>query len=205
MIWEEVKDIKTLAKVKTVEEMLPKVAKNQISKWDGAKIWEEQYRIIEECLMMDGTIEDACIYAGISVASYYNHRSSNPDFARRMDLARQFPKMVARAAIQRRIRQWDAKTALEFLKLRDKQYKPDNVDIDLNEMWESKKPIVQFISVASNEWADQSNSDTQNDIKQNSAYDTSVSFSEADEIDETPRENDEQVLRNIDYASSNSD
>ena len=204
MIWEEVKDIKTLAKVKSVEEMLPKVAKNQISKWDGAKIWEEQYRIIEECLMMDGTIEDACIYAGISVASYYNHRSSNPDFARRMDLARQFPKMVARAAIQRRIRQWDAKTALEFLKLRDKQYKPDNIDVELNEMWESKRPVVQFISVASNEWADQSSSDTQNDIKPNSAYDTSVSFSEA-EIEETPRENDEQVLRNIDYASSNSD
>ena len=204
MIWEEVKDIKTLAKVKSVEEMLPKVAKNQISKWDGAKIWEEQYRIIEECLMMDGTIEDACIYAGISVASYYNHRSSNPDFARRMDLARQFPKMVARAAIQRRIRQWDAKTAMEFLKLRDKQYKPDNVDGELNEMWESKRPVVQFISVASNEWADQSSSDTQNDIKQNSAYDTSVSFWEA-EIEETPRENDEQVLRNIDYASSNSD
>ena len=201
MDWEEVKDIKTLAKVKTVEEMLPKVAKNQISKWDGAKIWEEQYRIIEECLMMDGTIEDACIYAGISVASYYNHRSSNPDFARRMDLARQFPKMVARAAIQRRIRQWDAKTALEFLKLRDKQYKPDNVDGELNEMWESKRPVVQFISVASNEWADQSSSDTQNDIKQNSAYDTSVSSLEV----ETPRENDEQVLRNIDYASSNSD
>ena len=201
MIWEEVKDIKTLAKVKSVEEMLPKVAKNQISKWDGAKIWEEQYRIIEECLMMDGTIEDACIYAGISVASYYNHRSSNPDFARRMDLARQFPKMVARAAIQRRIRQWDAKTALEFLKLRDKQYKPDNVDVDLNEMWESKRPVVQFISVASNEWADQSSSDTQNDIKPNSAFDTSVSSLEV----ETPRENDEQVLRNIDYASSNSD
>ena len=201
MIWEEVKDIKTLAKVKSVEEMLPKVAKNQISKWDGAKIWEEQYRIIEECLMMDGTIEDACIYAGISVASYYNHRSSNPDFARRMDLARQFPKMVARAAIQRRIRQWDAKTALEFLKLRDKQYKPDNIDGELNEMWESKRPVVQFISVASNEWADQSSSDTQNDIKPNSAFDTSVSSLEV----ETPRENDEQVLRNIDYASSNSD
>jgi hypothetical protein len=29
---QEVKDMKTLAKVKTVEEMLPKVASNQISK-----------------------------------------------------------------------------------------------------------------------------------------------------------------------------
>ena len=54
---------------------------------------------------MDGTIEEACILAGISVPSYYKHRNTNPDFARRMDIARQFPKMIARAAIQRRIRQ----------------------------------------------------------------------------------------------------
>ena len=150
---------------------------------------------------MDGTIEEACILAWISVPSYYHHRNTNPDFARRMDIARQFPKMIARAAIQRRIRQWDSKTAMEFIKLRDRRYKPEAVE----EEWEKiKAPVVQFISVASNEWADQSNSDTQNDIKQNSAFDSSVSFSEA-EIEETPRENDEQVLRNIDSLSSNSD
>ena len=33
MDWEEVKDLKTLSKVKSVEEMLPKAAKNQITKW----------------------------------------------------------------------------------------------------------------------------------------------------------------------------
>lgn len=43
--------------------------------------------------------------AGISIPSYYNHREKNPDFARRMDAARQFPKLVARAAVMRRIRQ----------------------------------------------------------------------------------------------------
>ena len=87
---------------------------------------------------------------------------------------------------------------MEFIKLRDRRYKPEAVE----EEWEkAKAPVVQFISVASNEWADQSNSDTQNDIKQNSAFDSSVNFWEV----ETPRENDEQVLRNIDYASSNSD
>ena len=121
MDWEEVKDLKTLAKVKGVEEMLPKPAKNQIAKWNNAKIWEEQYRIIEETLMMDGTIEEACILAWITVPTYYNHKNSNPEFARRIEIARQFPKMIARAAVQRRIRQWDAKTALRYLELRDKR------------------------------------------------------------------------------------
>ena len=197
---EEVKDLSTLAKVQSVEEMIPVPAKNQLNN-NQPRIWEEQYKIIEECLKMDGTIEEACILAWISVPSYYHHRNTNPDFARRMDIARQFPKMIARAAIQRRIRQWDSKTAMEFIKLRDRRYKPEAIE----EEWEkTKAPIVQFISVASNEWADQSSNDTQNDIKQNSAFDSSVSFSEA-EIEETPRENDEQVLRNIDSLSSNSD
>jgi hypothetical protein len=197
--WEEVKDISTLAKVKTVEEMIPVPAKNQMNN-NQPRIWEEQYKIIEECLKMDGTIEEACILAWISVPSYYHHRNTNPDFARRMDIARQFPKMIARAAIQRRIRQWDSKTAMEFIKLRDRRYKPEAVE----EEWEKvKAPVVQFISVASNEWADQSKNDIQNDIKQNSASDTYVNFSE-EEI-ESPRENDEQVSRNLDSMSFSSD
>jgi len=196
---EEVKDKTTLAKIQSVEEMIPVPAKNQLSN-SQPKIWEDQYRIIEECLKMDGTIEEACILAGISVASYYHHRNTNPDFARRMDIARQFPKMIARAAIQRRIRQWDSKTAMEFIKLRDRRYKPEAVE----EEWEKvKAPVVQFISVASNEWADQSKNDIQNDIKQNSASDTYVNFSE-EEI-ESPRENDEQVSRNLDSMSFSSD
>ena len=63
--------------------------------------------------------------AGISLPSYYKHREKNPEFARRMDIARQFPKLVARAAIQKRIRQGDAKVALDYLRLRDKFYKED--------------------------------------------------------------------------------
>ena len=200
MIWEEVKDIKTLAKIKTVEEMLPKPAKNQLGS-SQPKIWEEQYNIIEECLKMDGTVEEACILAGISVASYYHHRNTNPDFARRMDIARQFPKMIARAAIQRRIRQWDSKTAMEFIKLRDRRYKPDAVEEDLNEVGEVKRPVIQFISVPSEEWADQWNSDTQKGTKPSSVSDSSASSWEK----LTPWENEEQALRNIDSLSFSSD
>ena len=200
MDWIEVKDTTTLAKIKTVEEMLPKPAKNQLGS-SQPKIWEEQYNIIEECLKMDGTVEEACILAGISVASYYHHRNTNPDFARRMDIARQFPKMIARAAIQRRIRQWDSKTAMEFIKLRDRRYKPDAVEEDLNEVGEVKRPVIQFISVPSEEWADQWNSDTQKGTKPSSVSDSSASSWEK----LTPWENEEQALRNIDSLSFSSD
>lgn len=193
MDWEEVKDLKTLAKVKTVEEMLPKPAKNQIAKWNNAKMWEEQYRIIEETLMMDGTIEEACILAWITVPTYYNHKNSNPEFARRIEIARQFPKLIARAAVQRRIRQWDAKTALKFLELRDKRYKAEPV---LEEWEETTAPVVQFISVASNEW-NTTNPDSQMNTKQESVWPWSVSSWEK----VTPRENEEEALRRLDSLS----
>jgi hypothetical protein len=110
-----------------------------------------------------------------------------------MDIAKQFPKMVARAAIQKRIRQWDAKTALEYLKLRDKFYKPEVVEEGETET----APVVQFISVASNEWADQSKNDWQTPIKQNSVSEWYANSSEP----KTPWENEEQVLRNLDSLS----
>lgn len=202
--WEEVKDNTTLAKIKTVDEMIPKPAKkDQRAIWVWAWIWEEQYRIIEEYLMMDATIEEACMAAGISMASYYHHKNTNPSFERRMAIAREYPKVAARAAVMKRIRLWDAKTALDYLRLRDRRYKPEAVEEEVNDMWEAKRPVIQFISVPSNEWADQSNNDTQNDIKQSSVSDTSASSWEAEKL--TPRENEEQALRNIDSLSFSSD
>lgn len=187
---EEVRDSNTLAKIKTVDELLPKPVDKP-----STKIWEREYKIIEECLQLDWTIEQGCMLAWISVPSYYKHREKNPDFARRMDIAKQFPKMVARAAIQKRIRQWDAKTALEYLKLRDKFYKPEPV---VEEGETETAPVVQFISVASNEWASNTTShDSQTNIKQESVWQWYANSSEP----KTPRENEEQVLRNLDSLS----
>ena len=194
--WQEVKGL-ALSKVKSVEEMLPKPAENQLSR-PNPKIWETEYRIIEETLMLDWTIEQWCMLAGISLQSYYKHKEKNPDFARRMEIARQFPKMVARAAIQKRIRQWDAKVALDYLKLRDRFYKEDAKE----EIETNKAPVVQFISVASNEW-NTTNPDTQTNIKQGSAWQWFASSWEAEKM--TPRENEEQALRNIDLLSSSNE
>lgn len=79
--------------------------------------------------------------------SYYHHKKEHPEFERRMAMAREYPKVAARAAVMKRIRLGDAKTAMDYLKLRDKRYKPEyQEDIGGNSV-----PKVQFISVASNE------------------------------------------------------
>lgn len=191
MKWEEVTKVTDLAKVKSVDEMLPKPWKNQTFK-KAPTIWEDEYRIIEECLMMDCTVEEAVTTAWISYNSFINHKNKNPDFALRVERAKMFPKMVARAAVQRRIRQWDAKTALEFLKLRDKKrYNPVQW---LDDEWQLESAAkVQFISVPSEEWADQWKSDSQTSTNASSASPTSVSFSEP----LTPWENEEEALRRL--------
>ena len=182
-----------LAKVKSVEEMVPKPAKNQLAS-SSPTIWEEQYSIIEECLRMDGTVEEACILAWISVPSYYHHRKINPDFARRMDIAKKFPKLIARAAVQKRIRQWDSRTALRFLELRDKRYKAEPT----LEETENNTPVVQFISVASNEWTEK---DWQTSTEPKSVSEWFASSWEVEK--KTPWENEDQALRNLDSLNFN--
>lgn len=191
MDWEEVKDLKTLAKVQTVDEMIPAPAENQISKWNSARIWEEQYRIIETYLMMDATVEDACIAAWISVPAYYKHKERNPDFARRMEIAREYPKVAARAAVMKRIRLGDARTALEYLKLRDKRYK----DWHIEESNTDNKTKVEFTLVSTVSWADQSENDSQTSIKQNLPYDSSVNSWEVEKL--TPWENEDSILEKL--------
>lgn len=192
--WEEVKDIKTIAKVKTVEEMLPTPSKkNQRKTWRPA-LTEEHFRIVEECLKLDCTINEACDYAGISVPTYYNHYNKDPDFALRMDRAKDFPKMMARTAVMKRIWQWDSKTALRYLELRDKRRYNTDTNLSDWEEEEREESRVQFISVPSNEWADQWKNDSQTHISVNSVSDTSVSSSE----NQTWWENEEEALRRLD-------
>lgn len=196
VVGKEITDKSELSKVKTVYEMMPSnMVENQRSRWNAAKITEEHFKTIEDCLRLDFTIREACDAAGISVASYYAYYNKDADFALRMDRAKNFPKQMARTAVMKRIWQWDAKTALRYLELRDKSRY--NTVPWLTEEWElewNELPKVQFISVPSNEWADQSNSDSQTSINVSSVSDTSATSSE----NQMPWENEEEVLRRLD-------
>lgn len=199
----EIIDKSELSKVKSVYEMMPSnMVENQRSRWNAAKINEDHFKTIEDCLRLDFTIREACDAAGISVSSYYAYYNNDQDFALRMDRAKNFPKQMARTAVMKRIWQWDAKTALRYLELRDKNRY--NTVPWLNEEWENEwheLPKVQFISVSSNEWADQSKSDSQTSINVNSVSDTSVNFSESWTENQTWWENEEEVLRRLDSSN----
>lgn len=190
----ELVDKSELSKVKSVYEMMPRsMDDNQRLKWN-AHITEEHLKTIEDCLRLDFTITEACDAAGISLSSYYHYYKKDPDFALRMDRARNFPKQMARTAVMKRIWQWDAKTALRYLELRDKRFKTDEV---VEEWEENTAPVVQFISVASNEWADQWKNDSQTPTGQSSVSDISVSSWESEKL--TPWENEEEALRRLDW------
>ncbi len=198
VVGKEITDKSELSKVKTVYEMMPRnMDENLRLKWN-AHITEEHLKTIEDCLRLDFTIGEACDAAGISVSSYYHYYKKDPDFALRMDRAKNFPKQMARTAVMKRIWQWDAKTALRYLELRDKNRY--NTVPWLTEEWElewRELPKVQFISVPSNEWADQSNSDSQTPINVSSVSDTSATSSES----QMPWENEEEVLRRLDSSN----
>ena len=192
--WREIRDLSEQSKVKSVYEMMPKNLEENCRPKPVSHINEEQIMTVENCLRLDFTIKEACDSAWISVSSYYHHYSKDEDFALRMDRAKNFPKQMARTAVMKRIWQWDAKTALRYLELRDKNRY--NTVPWLNEEWEQEindLPKVQFISVPSKEWADQQTNDSQTPTNQKSASDISASFSEK----VTPWENEEDALRRL--------
>ena len=194
MVWLEVKDNTELAKVKSVREMMPKDLDDNLRANWRPKLTEEHFKTVEDCLRLDFTIKEACDAAWISVSAFYKYYHEDEDFALRMDRARNFPKQMARTAVMKRIWQWDAKTALRYLELRDKwRYNTVpwlTVNEEGEEVIEENIPKVQFISVPPKEWADQQQNDSQKSTNPSSASDTYANSSEK----QTPWENEEEVL-----------
>ena len=193
--WKEIKDLSEQGRVKSVYEMMPKMSTTNLRRhWGSPKLTEEHFSIIENCLRLDFTITEACDAAWVSLSSYYNYYKNDEDFALRMDRAKNFPKQMARTAVMKRIWQWDAKTALRYLELRDKNRY--NTVPWMNEEWEQEVqdlPKVQFISVPSKEW-NTTNHDSQTSTKQESVWQWYVSSWDEKQ---TPWENEEEALRRL--------
>lgn len=166
---------------------------------------EECADILENAFKMDATVEEACILAWISPSTYYKRINQDATLKRRMELAKDWSKMIAHAAIYNKMRKGDAKIALQFLKLRDKRYK--DVTIWWAVEWEDwKAPIVQFISVDTNKWQKSTTSpDEQMDTEQKLSSEWYVNIWENSVEKKTNWENEEQVLRNIDLWASNNE
>lgn len=165
-----------------------------------SKITLEQRQAIEDAFKLDATVEEACMLWGISVPTYYQYINSDEELKLRMNRARQFPDLIAKACVMKNIQRGDAKTALRYLELTNKKYRWEP------ELWEVESaPVVQFISVAAeNKWENTTTNDTQNSIRQNSVsiwlWDSWMSY-EWENESQTPWENEEEALRRLDSAN----
>jgi hypothetical protein len=68
----------------------------------------------------DATIEQACYIADIDKASYYRWIEKDEDFRNEMGKAQEYPKVIAKNTILKAIKSGDAKTAMDFIKRREK-------------------------------------------------------------------------------------
>jgi hypothetical protein len=76
--------------------------------------------------MYDGTVEEACMYAGISKVSYYSWIKEDEKFLNEMNQARLYPYITAKKTLIKSMESSNEaiaqKGAVEFLKRRDKRY-----------------------------------------------------------------------------------
>lgn len=145
------------------------------TKWRPA-VTESVWVAIETALKLDCSVREACNIAGISKAAYYNHLKANPEMEQRMKRAMDYPKILARAAVQHAISRWDGKLAMKYLELRDWRFRGEEFDDDELQEKETKQPLVWFTIV---QWHQpkkveapdliEGKIDSQNDTEQKSA------------------------------------
>ena len=63
------------------------------------KLTDETVKKLEEIFLLDGTVEEACYFAGISKQTLYNWFLQNPKMKERMDNMRSDPFLKARRTI----------------------------------------------------------------------------------------------------------
>lgn len=90
------------------------------------KITPDVVKKLKQIFMYDGTVEEACLYAGISKVTYYAKIKKDVNFLNEMNQARLFPYITAKKTLIKSMESDNEaiaqKGAVEFLKRRDKRY-----------------------------------------------------------------------------------
>lgn len=82
------------------------------------KLTPETVNKLEEVFALDGTIEEACLFADISRQTYYNWIKDNKDMEERFDILRQSPFLKARRTIEKSLD--NPQYAFEYMKRKKK-------------------------------------------------------------------------------------
>ena len=74
-----------------------------------------------QCFKEDATVEQACLYSGISKETYYTWLKDDPSFLDEMSRAQEYIKVAAKRVLLYAIEKGDEKVALEVIKRREKK------------------------------------------------------------------------------------
>lgn len=82
------------------------------------KLTDDVVKKLEEIFLLDGTVEEACFFAGISKQTLYNWYKDNPKMQERMDALRNEPFLKARRTIVKNLE--NPQYAFEYMKRKKK-------------------------------------------------------------------------------------
>ena len=82
------------------------------------KLTDDIVKKLEEIFLLDGTVEEACFFAGISKQTLYNWYKDNPKMQERMDALRNEPFLKARRTIVKNLE--NPQYAFEYMKRKKK-------------------------------------------------------------------------------------
>ena len=104
--------------------------------WRPTKKNDEVVAKLESIFKIDGTIQEACSYAGVDKSTYHDRVNKDKAFSDKMAAARDYPFILARKTLMKGMQQWDTRSSIEYLKRRDKRYRDKN-----EHMWEWGWPL----------------------------------------------------------------
>ena len=84
---------------------------------------EEVIGKLESILKIDWTIGEACSYAWIDQSTYYDWVKKDIRFSKKMTAAQDYPFILARKTLMKGMQNGDQRSAIEYLKRRDRRYK----------------------------------------------------------------------------------
>jgi len=120
------------------------------------KLTTETVNKLEEVFALDGTIEEACLFADISRTTYYNWIKDNPEMEERFNILRQSPFLKARRTIDKSLD--NPQYAFEYMKRKKKNEFSERLENTGADGKDLQPVLVKFIS---------------EDIKENGNTDTS--------------------------------
>jgi hypothetical protein len=91
------------------------------------KLTEEVVRKLEEVFALDGTVEEACFYAGISRQTYYEWIKENTELNDKFQALRERPILKARQTVVKSLDQ--PEYAFKYLERKKKKEFGNNLDV----------------------------------------------------------------------------